>query len=106
MGDTEYAVFEGDTETSKSPNGVALDSCTGKIGNVITSKRGICIKAGGGISYKNDDRRFIIKSGTGYTGTPFEDSTNNTIIKRGDNYIIKDLFYISKLLSSNNNMKI
>jgi len=93
--DTQYAVFE-ESNTASPIAGVSVSSCEGNIGKVIDSNGGICIKAGGGVSYKDDNKRFIIKSSTGFTGTPFENSTNNAIIKRGIKYIIKDLFYDSK----------
>jgi len=88
----EVYSFTGSNAGTKVTSTVAVASCD-KVGNVLSTKDGICYSVDQPIGFNANGANYIILKGLAVSNTPFDDSKTNVPIKRGANYIIKDNFY-------------
>ena len=91
---TSDNVFAFVGEAEGAPADVDLDlneGCSGKVGLVFTANS-ICVKSNGVMRFGENSESMIMK-GEGAEGTPFKNDDFDVVLKSGNNYIIKDLYY-------------
>jgi len=98
-----YAFYENDktkkAESSTYKSNVEnKNDCTDRmIGQLLNDNNSICIENNINVSFgKGNERYIILSSKHAIADVPFKDTTNNIILKHGEEYIINDLFFNSK----------